>query len=40
MARRMFTVVDVVELLRHWQAGDNVSQMGRAWFPELKQSPS
>ena len=30
MARRMFTVVDVVELLRHWQAGDNVSQMARA----------
>ena len=30
MARRMFTVVDVVELLRHWYAGDNVSQMARA----------
>jgi len=30
MARRMFAVVDVVELLRHWQAGDNVSQMARA----------
>jgi predicted ArsR family transcriptional regulator len=26
----MFAVVDVVELLRHWQAGDNVSQMARA----------
>ena len=30
MARRMFAVVDVVELLRHWQAGDSVSQMARA----------
>ena len=30
MARRMFTVVDVVELLRHWYAGDSVSQMARA----------
>jgi len=30
MARRMFAVVDVVELLRHWQAGDNVSEMARA----------
>src|SRR5450756_620489 len=30
MARRTFAVVDVVELLRHWQAGDNVSQMARA----------
>src|SRR5665647_2816987 len=30
MARRMFAVVDVVKLLRHWQAGDNVSQMARA----------
>jgi hypothetical protein len=30
MARRMFAVVDVVELLRRWQAGDNVSQMARA----------
>ncbi len=30
MARRMFAVVDVVELLRHWYAGDNVSQMARA----------
>ena len=29
MARRMFAVVDVVELLRHWQAGDSVSQMAR-----------
>jgi transposase len=26
----MFAVVDVVELLRHWQAGDSVSQMARA----------
>jgi transposase len=26
----MFAVVDVVELLRHWYAGDNVSQMARA----------
>lgn len=30
MARRMFAVMDVVELLRHWQAGDSVSQMARA----------
>jgi hypothetical protein len=30
MARRMFAVVDVVELLRHWQAGDSLSQMARA----------
>jgi len=30
MARRMFAVVDVVELLRHWQAGDSVSQVARA----------
>ncbi len=30
MARRMFAVVDVVELLRHWHAGDTVSQMARA----------
>jgi hypothetical protein len=30
MARRMFAMVDVVELSRHWQAGDNVSQMARA----------
>ena len=30
MARRMFAVVDVVELFRHWQAGDSVSQMARA----------
>jgi transposase len=30
MARRMFAVVDVVELLRHWQAGDSISQMARA----------
>ena len=30
MAKRMFAVVDVVELLRHWQAGDSVSQMARA----------
>ena len=30
MARRMFAVVDVVELFRHWYAGDNVSQMARA----------
>jgi len=30
MARRMFAVVDVVALLRHWQAGDNVLQMARA----------
>jgi len=30
MARRMFAVVDVMALLRHWQAGDNVSQMARA----------
>jgi hypothetical protein len=30
MARRMFAVVDVVKLLRHWQAGDNVSRMARA----------
>ena len=40
-------MVDVVKLLRHWQAGDNVSRMARAlgldrkaaqvdaWFPEL-----
>jgi transposase len=26
----MFAVVDVVELLRHWYAGDNVSQMARS----------
>jgi transposase len=26
----MFAVVDVVELLRHWQAGDSVSQVARA----------
>jgi transposase len=26
----MFAVMDVVELLRHWQAGDTVSQMARA----------
>jgi transposase len=26
----MFAVVDVVELLRHWYAGDSVSQMARA----------
>jgi len=26
----MFAVVDVVELFRHWQAGDSVSQMARA----------
>ena len=30
MARRMFAVVDVVELLRHWYAGDSVSEMARA----------
>ena len=30
MARRTFDVVDVVEILRHWYAGDNVSQMARA----------
>ncbi len=30
MARRMFTVVDVTELLRHWYAGDSVSEMARA----------
>ncbi len=30
MARRTFAVIDVVELLRHWQAGDNVSQIARA----------
>lgn len=30
MARRMFAVVDVVELLRHWHAGDTISQMARA----------
>ncbi len=30
MARRMFAVVDVVELLRHSYAGDSVSEMARA----------
>jgi len=29
-ARRTFAVVDAVELLRHWYAGDTVSEMARA----------
>ncbi|MBN1459582.1 MAG: integrase [Armatimonadetes bacterium] len=29
MARRTFDVVDVVEILKHYQAGRNVSQIAR-----------